>query len=356
MLNYKMPMRKTVSRRKASASKTKKYVGRKKVAKRVNRRKSKGTRTIIRAVPGGLTESTWYGGSKRMTKRVYDMKKLGAPNAQVQNFSTVLNIPQNQQIWRSFGLSLRSQLGNIMTYLPGGPVTSTSGFNRAIMETSHSELTFTNPGNSAIELDIYDVVFKRDVPTQLTIQVEGGNVTCPGAVEDLITTGVNYGNNNGANDEHNAQYYGASPYDSQLFRDYCKVKKVSHVLLPSGASHRHKVTNSICKLIDQSVAGSESLLYIKGFSSTTLVCAKGVAGINMNPSEIPLEGLAFTTITGGNLGVVTSTRIKYTYVADATNSLQYTNFLTIDNPLYVRNIGSGNLEYVFPSTIAGIFP
>jgi len=113
-------------------------------------------------------------------------------------------------------------------------------------------------------------------------------------------------------------------------------------MLASGATHRHQQMVGINKLLDRSLVDDAGLEYIQGYTYLTLLNIRGVGAYN--PSAEP-AGEA--TVNGLWINVVTSLRIKYTFVTDNTNSLHYTNVLTTGTP-NVRNIGSGAYEALTP--------
>lgn len=284
---------------------------------------------------GSITNSLWSFGRRRASKQVLAMRRVGAPDVQLRNYAQQIQVAQNTQRFVSFEGCSPAQLLSLLT-----TAGNQNSPNRALVESSMNELTFTNPTNGPLELEIYDIVFKRDVPNGFNLTLSSGTYSIVGSVEGMIAGGILAGGQYGPTSTAKPdQIIGASPYDSQLFKDYCKVSKRSHVLLSSGASHRHQVINKVNRVIDQSIASGD-LTYIKGWSYAVLINVRGIAGYDDTPLSA-LSGVNKTT-----LDVVTTSRIKYTYVQDVSNTLYYTNSLTGETEVQVRNIGNGAIEYI----------
>lgn len=298
---------------------------------------------IIRynTMAGLLTNSIWMSKGRKLPFRVRAMKAVAAPDIYQANYGQVVQVGNGVQKFVSFASLTGDQLNTIANKTPAGAP------NRVLIENCQTEVTFTNTTNAALEVEVYDIVPKRDVFDEMYIKTDNG--TYPWSyIEDAIEAGCLAGAQLSPAASSPANFIGASPFDSQIFKAYFAVAKRAHVMLASGASHRHQQMVGTNKLIDQSVIAGASALggsiktYIKGYTYATLLLVRGVAAYN--PSAEPAGD---ATTNGAFLNVVTSVRVKYTFVTDNTNTLNYTNVLTTGVP-NVRNIGSGAYEALSP--------
>lgn len=308
-------------------------------------RRAGGRRKYGQSIPryvtaaGLVTNSMWRTRARPLPFRVRAMKAVAAPDIDTSNYAQVLQVDPGLQRFVSYPSLNSSQLQRILNRTPSGAP------NRCLIESAQTEVTFTNTTNAAAEIEIYDIVLKRQCTIEQSI------ITTVGAypwiyVEDAIKAGILAGAGlSPATSPDSAipsNWIGASAFDSQAFKDYFRVVKRSHVMLASGATHRHEQQVGVNKLLERSLVDPAVNEYIQGFTYLTLLNVRGVGAYN--PS---VEPAGDTTTNPLFLNVVTSLRIKYTFVADNTLTLNYTNALTFDTP-NVRNIGSGAYEPAGP--------
>lgn len=294
-----------------------------------------GYRKLIQTASGLMTNSLWSYRARALPFRVRAMKAVGAPDIYHQNFAQVLNTATGLQTYTSYPSVTPAQLKAIADATPSGTP------NRVLIQSAQTEITFTNVNNTSCEVELYDIFFKRDVSVGANITTTVDNYPIEN-IDDMIKNGskASAGLALGASDV--SRYIGASPFDSQPFKSFCRVVKRTHVMLASGASHRHQAMIGINKLGDESVIGNDDITYLKGFTYATLVYVRGVGAYD------PTDVTGGPTVNGCFLNVVTSVRIKYTYVVDSTNTVRYNNMplpLGIPN---VRNPGSGAYEALSP--------
>lgn len=327
-----MPMRKPrmLRRRKPLARKP---LARKTAPKKAYRRRGP-LRYYTQA--GQFTNSLWrYGQRNRVSKQVLAMKRVGAPDELVINGGSLIQPPNpGYQTYVSFPILPQERLTEL-NQIAGNQ----SAPNRVLVESVLSELTFTNLSNAAAEVEMYDIICKRDVLESASISIGETAYITPGSVEDYIRVGVNAAAGRPADSNYSA-IVGTSPYDSQFFQTYFKVVRKQHVMLGSGASHRHQSMLKINKVINQSLAGSSDLALIKGYTHIVLLQVRGVAGYDTvtelgTPPKVSLNSV-FTQ------------RIKYTFVQDVNSSLTVTDTLSHANPVSIRNTGNGAIEAVSP--------
>lgn len=290
-----------------------------------------GYRKLIQSMAGMLTNSLWAFKGGRMSPRVVAMKRVGSPNIRQKNFATVISGVPGLQTYASYGTLIGTDLTDLQQNVPHNEP------NRLVIENAQTEITFTNSNNCAAEVELYDIVFKRDVSVDQTLKTNTATYVFT-TIDQMIQQGCQAGASIAPGGTDVSRLIGASPYDSQPFKTFCRVVKRTHVMLASGASHRHQANIGINKLIDASLASDLTKAYVKGFSYATLIVARGVAAYaGQDVGGGP-------TTNGVFLNVVTSTRIKYTYVQDVTANLDYNNFPLSTNIPNTRNIGSGAYE------------
>lgn len=294
-----------------------------------------GYRKLIQSASGLMTNSLWSYRARALPFRVRAMKAVGAPDVYHQNFAQVLNTATGLQTYTSYPSVTPTQLKAISGLTPSGAP------NRVLIQSAQTEITFTNVNNTSCEVELYDIFFKRDVSVGANITTSVDNYPIEN-IDDMIKNGskASAGIVLGGSDV--SRYIGASPFDSQPFKNYCRVVKRTHVMLASGASHRHQALIGINKLGDESIIGNDDLTYLKGFTYATLMYVRGVGAYD------PTDVTGGPTVNGCFLNVVTSVRIKYTYVTDSTNTVHYNNQpLPLGLP-NVRNPGSGQYEPLSP--------
>lgn len=296
---------------------------------------AQGYRKLIQSAAGLMTNSLWSYRARALPFRVRAMKAVGAPDIYHQNFAQVLNTATGLQTYTSFPSVTPAQLKAIANTTPSGAP------NRVLIQSAQTEITFTNVNNTSCEVELYDIFFKRDLSVGANITTTVDNYPLDN-IDDMIKNGskASAGLALGASDV--SRYIGASPFDSQPFKNYCRVVRRTHVMLASGASHRHQAMIGINKVGDESIIGNDDLTYLKGFTYATLMYVRGVGAYD--PSDVT----GGPTVNGCFLNVVTSVRIKYTYVTDSTNTVHYNNQpLPLGLP-NVRNPGSGAYEALSP--------
>jgi len=291
---------------------------------------------------GGASSSLWsYGQRRRLPARVRVLKQAGAPNAYVVNGGFNCNVSQGIQRYYGFNSLTQGHLEDICQ-TAGAQL----GFNRVALENAIATLSLTNITNTAAEMDIFDIVFKRDVPDSLQV-VLGANTyaVTGGSIPDMINQGVNAARSiaPGASGSYSI---GTNAWDSQIFKEYCQVLKRTRVNLASGASHRHTSNVNLSKVISQSVAGSVNVEALKGYTFATLIRINGAASYIPSGAESTLGAPADITCQA-----VYSLRVKYAFVQDVASNIVVQDILG-DNfttpAATTRNPGSGALEPVSP--------
>lgn len=309
------------------------------VLKRIKYRKTVKRTRRINSMAGAITQSAWSKYGRKISKKVLAMKRVGAPDIWSANFAQLLQTTPGLQQYYAFGSATGEQLREIASNAG-----NQSAPNQVLFLSSQAELTFSNPMNCPVEMDIYDLVPKRDVLDTTTVTLTAGTYVMGSSPVSYIEQGTKASatlSPTSSQDPH--RWFGSIPQDSPFFKDYFAISKTTTVMLASGAAHRHlqKVTHNY--LGKQGVVASSAIDLVKGCSYSCLV---------------RIRGLPATTLTGGDpdtptlppldINVVTSFRMKYTFVQDVNNTLFPSNILVPEADIAVRNIGSGVFESVGP--------
>jgi len=302
------------------------------------------------------------------------LKKIGSPFIAVSQFATQTYSQGGFQQWGGVNFLSRQAMNALGAKVPVGGAIPNGGSNTQanygniqatnnfLFESAYGELTFTNATNHAVGLNIYEVVCKRDT------QVAGQQLTYnllspPGAVYQLGMTSntltwrgplgaleaglelgqqtanpVSYPTNSGI---ANMNLLGSGPKDSRTFNQWYTITKKVNVQMPLGATHRHKYSYKMNKLIDQSIFGNPQLDEIKGLTRHLLWC---VYGYPANYNEDASGASSQVTSTPCLLNVIATTRMKYTYVHNNQSVIYYQDGLTSLANTDVINVGNGQIE------------
>lgn len=339
---YKMPAlrRRPAYRKKMPAYKRRAAAKKAMYRKRYPKRSNTVARYVTQA--GSMTNSLFtYGKGRKISARVKAMRRVGAPDVIMWNGGFQCGSSQGKQAFYGFNSLNQNHVKAILSIVGGQAAP-----NQALIENAISELSLTNITNTSAEVEIYDIVFKRDVPNAISWVNNSITYTVStGEVPDMIAQGVNAASG-APSIADNSDTVGISPYDSQVFKAYCKVVKRTHVMLGSGATHRHQSLVNVSKVALQTVAGQDGIELTKGYAFCTLIKVNGA------PAYIPTgEYSTLGTPSDITLQAVYTLRVKYTYVQDVTSNLVINDAVgdTLDSPAATtRNPGSGALEPISP--------
>jgi len=302
------------------------------------------------------------------------LKKIGSPFIAVSQFATQTYADGGFQQWGGVSLLSRQAMNSLGSKIPVGGAVPNGGSNvqanygniqatnNFLFESAYGELTFTNATNHAVGLNIYEVVCKRD--TQISGQQLTYNLLSPpgavyqlgmttntltwkgplGALEAGLELGqqtanaISYPTGSGI---ANMNLLGSTPKDSRTFNQWYTISKKVNIQMPLGATHRHRYSYKMNKLIDQSIFGNPQLDDIKGFSRHLLWCVYGYPA-NYGPDASGNVNQVSTTPC--LLNVVATTRNKFTYVSNNQSVIYYQDGLTSLADTVVMNIASGEPE------------
>lgn len=201
-----------------------------------------------------------------------------------------------------------------------GRLNSGNKTNRILYHSVSASAYITNQDQGNVIFEIYDCIARRDLAAA--------------NVADPVTAWENsYVDQGGANTDY--KFVGTTPFSSDLFTQYFKVCKITHVILGQGQMHQHQIHFAPKRLVD-----AEYIQYMqngaKGLTCFSFIVARG-APYNDNTTK--------TTVSTGqvSLDIVFQKQYKYTYISDTTTNWQGTNSLPASFPVSqaVMDIGSG---------------
>lgn len=312
---------------------------------------------LIKNANGSLTNSDKFY-SHRAEAMVRTMKKVGVPQIYSLNNGARYNGAFGfQNIW-SLSLLNQSQLSTILhTVQKQSGLVNTYGIvypQAYCLESVIGNFNIANCSTVAVELEIYDVVPKRDVYTKMQFGTNYPAVPyeTTGTPDEMWKKGSLWSNgeNVTGTTPYPAESLGAKPTDIQLWNDYWKITGKKRVMLSAGGVHRHTINVKVNKLIDTSLINMEAgdsaahgtyVTQLRGFTKNIMVVAKG-----MPVSDS--ENAAVVTSCDTHLDVVLDYRYKYTYVQNNNSYVQNTDLLT--SPAAAQAVTTFNSQVVTVST------
>lgn len=263
---------------------------------------------------GGTFTSVYI--KKPLTKWLKGMKKATASNFSYVNGSQRITTPSAQQaaavVSQTFSATDLALLFQ-----------STNATCRTLVESVTENNLYRNQSNNDCFLVIYDVVARRDLSS---------------TTGDYSPTSAWY---NGAPDTGMSAaatgYPGATPFAVPRFTQYFDVKKVSHIILPAGGCHNHRIHYEPNRLISREVIADNNQ-NVKGLTMYSMAVIYGA----------PDNNLLGTTVTSGSAAVdfVQTKQYKWTYMSDAVTNNNYTNSLAVVSTEYVMQDESGTAQAV----------
>lgn len=322
------------------------YVAKKAAAARAANRRGNlrgRARRVIRKptiqASGGVVTSSSFRMIKRgkTDPRVTAIKRVGSPNIYVNQVpKTIITSAGFLNYWSMFH-QYNTDLRNIRQLINS----SSAAPIRYVLENYMNEMTMTNTTNASCEVEIYDLTLKKDLLVQFAYEEAANTYVVNGSPEAYWEVGTRLMSGQAdAVSPPNSTVLGASPFDSQLFKDYFKVQKRTRVMLSQGASHRHFVTLNVNKVIDDAfVQTSQQIIGHKGITVYTMLVVRGFPQTTGN-----VEDPGVSTTCPCQLAIVNQQRYKYTWSADLSNTGNYYDQLTSPATTAVLNIGSGLVD------------
>lgn len=360
--------------------------GRKSVGRRRQsvRRAKQGLpkRQMIQSSLGGLS-LTRFVAARKPNAVANTIKRAGAPNfinitypgfmkadGGVQtNSSWYLNAANDlRRIWASVQGLYTAKNGTtgaeyVASALPPPEEVPRNATFRICLESAISQLSLANTGTTPVNLEMYDIVAKRDSP-QLPLDFGGQlvyfggkfgqstQILDPGVAWSVgmknqtnLATGFETAAVAGFAGAPSMDNLGATPYQSKLFKDYFKVVRKSNVSLPIGGQHKHFVDLKPNVVFDNDMLSQNNVF--KGVSFFTLIVASGVPVVKCQDTDEthPLRnGVADATTSAVSVSILQQVRYKWTWVEDARENIYRANYINYQNTSGAQTIQPSVVE------------
>lgn len=252
----------------------------------------------------GLTSHSAFRLGHKANAQVKAMKRVGAPNFYITNHAAQNIATQGFQSASWFGWNTYNDIQTMQTRVVNNvtPIPGTYRTNRYVLESLQAELMITNSSLATAYVEIYDIVRKKDA-----------NQTEFNFTRDPVSAWIQGEYDSSQNMPTDFKVINASPFDSQVFKEFFKVVKRTRVEMSQGATHRHAVNLKPNRLINAAMPNFTDGDYA-GLTCYTMVVFKG------QPASVSTEAGAVVTTAQIALDFVTGTRYKYTWVQDTTQS------------------------------------
>lgn len=317
-----MPMKKAA--RKPAA---KKAAPRRKAApkRRAPARKAPSTGPSLVLGRAGQVSYTHSRHTHRASPQVRAMKLVAAPSLYSDSYGIRSPGVSGQQTSTSIANLNRNVLLAVQQRAStaagnGSGTTVNAGLSRSVILGVVEEYLFTNSTNAPVELDLYDIVLKRDLPVNNIISTANYGYSVTAAPENYWDIGLLI---QGGLDPSTvlpprpASMLSSVPTDSQLFNQFFTITRKHRVMLSAGASHKHQVDTSTKRIVDDALLGTPA--GVKGFTTYTMWCTRGM--------PVVMEETGLITSSSFNINVIRSLRIRYSWVNDVSYSSYFTTSL-----------------------------
>nr|WAE43017.1 MAG: capsid protein [Cressdnaviricota sp.] len=186
------------------------------------------------------------------------------------------------------------------------------------LESVQQYLTFSNCTTGNITVDIYDVICKRDRSSPVTPETDWYN----GVVYDQNPSGISQDN----------KTPWQTPFYSNLFNDYWKVKKITHVELAQGRSHEHILKFSPNRIFDTEISAANAQ-----FAGLTMYCILVVRGM---PAVVS-TATSTATLAEAKIACVSRRSYRFRYIDDIPSTYYRTGLAFNTNPVSIVSEGAG---------------
>lgn len=197
---------------------------------------------------------------------------------------------------------------SIDQYFTAGDIATFAGFSgvtnsRVICQEVTSKLLMTNAANTTAVIDIYDVIYRRDV----------NNATIPNLAQAWIQGDLDQGGAAGS-----YLVPGVTPFSSKSFTQMGKILKKTHILLAQGQTHQHRLNWNPNKVMDYGLAhyGGQ----FKGLTMETFVVVHGQV-------DDAVTGLGGPSIGAAKVNFVSMKEYKSSHLDDSTSTFAAANSL-----------------------------
>jgi len=214
------------------------------------------------------------------------------------------------------------------------------GISRYLLESASTDCVFSNLSTAPCTLNIYTCTAKRDTwfpPTSSTDQMnftnssgtkyywDGGPYT---AVREGLNAAAGYVNGAVLAIENPSSV----PSQSKLFRDYFKITKTQRVFMAQGGNHTFRLSRQYDRFVDGSVIKNNALQAVGGITDFIMYSVVGAPGTQADST---------ITTTLGHIGIVQTTKYRFSAALSNQSNLYEANFLGQTSPIDIVNPGSG---------------
>lgn len=277
----------------------------------------------LRGVSGLVTHSS-YASSRPANKKVETMKLIVPNKVYVNQTPMGLVVPAGFQASltdASLDIGILQTLNN---KVPTSVTTGMPGTNRLVVKSFSKEYHITNNTNATIELEIYDICPRKDIPGAQQFSCNSQLYPVTDNPYSYWKAGVYAAEGGTPALPYPSDFLGSRPSDSQFFKDFWLVKGHRKMYLPLGSGHTHTVNLAPNWLLTEDLATSNTMTSWKGLTHWVMFTARG----------LPVVDTAGTTVTTSSvsLPIVSTYRANFCFVQDTRNSAYMVDSLTTPAP------------------------
>ena len=319
-----------------------------KPARRVIRKVASGRPSVIKGSPTGCATLSRFFQAHKGSRVFNTINRTGINNAVVDQRTLRTDAGSGFQEYGSLIHLGVQDMQYLLDQVPGG--SSSIQNNRFAVKNYSADVLFSNNANMSVELEIFDVVAKRDIMNTQSLYIPFKTATLPWAQDPLgpvvgaIKYGIQMGTTTGipvpATPPFEYQVIGSNVYDSPIFKANFTGKKRTNVQLPQGGVHRHTFTQQVNRVLDKALLNSivtdigNFPICFKGLTYYTLWRIRGYPVSDLSGSNI--------TIATSSVDCVESRRWTYTYSTDIVQGLTYADNLV--------SLASGQESFINPGS------
>nr|WAE42308.1 MAG: capsid protein [Cressdnaviricota sp.] len=175
--------------------------------------------------------------------------------------------------------------------------------NKFLIKSCSAETLITNQDSGNVNIVLYDIIARRDLSTS-------SNLSSP-----LAAFQNSLADEGGSNS--NYQFVGTTPFSSDLFTQFFKVVKMTHLTLGQGQCHTHRVKFNVNSIID-----GELIQYnTNGFKGVSCWTMAVTSGMPYNDSTTK------TQVSTGSIAIdiVNKRQYSYTWMQDVDTNYSFSN-------------------------------
>lgn len=326
--------------RRKPARPTRRRVARKPRVARRALRVPRGVGTaMIQGQLGSATQSTVSHVTRHKNIRRSGITTQGAPHYWLNNLASIMQPALGYQ-----GVFMLGQWNSIAdTYavqqlIPTQPTNTSVAPSRFCMKSMTADVSLTNTSTLTAFVDLYDIVCTRDVPFSQNSALSVGtpqNAWRNGLVDQQTEP------NPGSGSGHDVYLIpGTHPTDSQLFKDFYRIKQRKSIIMAPGAMHLHHVSSKTGRMFDvnQIQTYVPTMSALAGYTTFTMAVVRGQVVTAF------ADAVATATIGDPVIRVLTSERYEYSYIFENGSTFQFGTVLTdagVVNQLLLNSPATG---------------